>query len=103
MTTKRPQYDDVVKRLETIVEALEGGALSLEDSLERFAEGITLVKQGEALLSEAEKRIEQLLTEDGRTAPIDVKEVAAPAAPATPKAPARKAAPPPPDEDDVPF
>lgn len=105
------QYDEVVKRLESIVEALEGGQLSLEDSLERFAEGISLVKQGEGLLTDAEKRIEQLLSEDGRTAPIDVKDVAAMAAAsavtpkAPPAAPAKKPAAPavPVDEDDVPF
>jgi exodeoxyribonuclease VII small subunit len=106
------QYDEVVKRLEAIVESLEGGSLSLEDSLERFAEGITLVKQGEALLSDAEKRIEQLLSEDGKTAPIEVKESVGQAAPApiakaAPPPPPRRAPPPPQsapiDEDDVPF
>ncbi|MCA3014058.1 MAG: exodeoxyribonuclease VII small subunit [Myxococcaceae bacterium] len=102
------QYDDVVKRLELIVEALEGGSLALEDSLERFAEGITLVKKGEALLSEAEKRIEQLLSEDGRTAPVEVREPVGQVAPQAPVA----ARPPPPRrapaqgaeaDDDVPF
>lgn len=102
------QYDDVVKRLEGIVAALEAGQLSLEESLDRFAEGIALVKQGEGLLSDAEKRIEQLLTEDGTTAPIDVKDVAAAAAasavaPRAPAPPSKRAAPPPADEDDVPF
>ena len=59
------QYSDVVQRLQTLVEQLEGGGLSLEDSLEKFAEGIQLVRKGEKLLSEAEKRIEQLLSDDG--------------------------------------
>ncbi|MDP3237276.1 MAG: exodeoxyribonuclease VII small subunit [Myxococcales bacterium] len=106
-TGGKVQYDEVVKRLEAIVESLEGGELSLEDSLERFAEGINLVKQGEGLLTDAEKRIEQLLSEDGRTAPIEVKEL--PAAPSTaatrapaPPAPPKKLAPPA-DDDDVPF
>ena len=35
--TARGQYGDVVTRLQEIVEALEGGELSLEDSLDRFA------------------------------------------------------------------
>ncbi|MBE2251158.1 MAG: exodeoxyribonuclease VII small subunit [Myxococcus sp.] len=105
-TGGKVQYDEVVKRLESIVEALEGGELSLEDSLERFAEGITLVKQGEGLLTDAEKRIEQLLSEDGRTAPIDVKELPAAAAQTPARAPAA-AAPkrqaPAAEDDDVPF
>ena len=102
----RGQYGEVVSRLQQIVEALEGGELSLEESLDRFAEGITLVKQGEGILGDAEKRIEQLLAEDGRTAPLKVPESNdAPAAPAKPvaavvKKPATAA---PADDDDVPF
>lgn len=101
----RGQYGDVVSRLEQIVEALEGGELALEESLEKFAEGINLVKQGEGILSDAEKRIEQLLSEDGRTTPLKVAETAEPA-PATPRVPARKpvaVAPPAAADDDVPF
>jgi len=109
-TAGKGQYDEVVKRLESIVEALEGGELSLEESLERFAEGINLVRQGEGLLSDAEKRIEQLLSDDGRTAPIDVKELpqtpttaaSRPAVQAAPQPPAKRPASPA-DEDDVPF
>ncbi len=102
----RGQYGDVVTRLQEIVEALEGGELSLEESLDRFAEGITLVKQGEGILGDAEKRIEQLLAEDGRTAPLKVADAAeAPAASPKPPAAAKAKAPvaPPPDDDDVPF
>lgn len=103
----RGQYGDVVSRLQHLVEALEGGELALEDSLEKFAEGINLVKQGEAILSDAEKRIEQLLSEDGRTTPLKVAETAEAAPASAPKAaPARKpvaVAPPAADDDDVPF
>ena len=58
------QYSDVVQRLQALVEQLEGGGLSLEDSLEKFAEGIQLVRKGEKLLSEAEKRIEMLTRDE---------------------------------------
>src|SRR4051812_3069137 len=70
------QYSDVVGRLQSLVEQLEGGGLSLEDSLEKFAEGIQLVRKGEKLLSEAEKRIEQLLSDDGgaKVVPLELKE-----------------------------
>lgn len=86
-------YGEVVSRLQELVESLEGGQLSLEASLEKFAEGVQLVKRGEKLLAEAEKRVEQLLSDDGRTAPLNAAEAAA--AP-SPKTRAR------PDED-VPF
>jgi exodeoxyribonuclease VII small subunit len=89
-------YAEVVARLREIVEALESGALPLEASLERFAEGVQLVKRGEKLLSDAEKRIEQLLSEDGRTAPLS------PDAPAASPGRAQKKRAPDGDED-VPF
>ena len=93
-------YAQVVQRLREIVESLESGSLPLEASLERFAEGVQLVKRGEKLLSDAEKRIEQLLSEDGRTAPLSPDEPAA----SPGRGPARKPAARAPDEDeDVPF
>jgi exodeoxyribonuclease VII small subunit len=96
-TPGKGQYGEVVSRLQEIVQALEGGELSLEESLERFGEGVTLVKQGEKLLADAEKRIEQLLSEDGRTAPLAS---SAPAAERPAPRPKAKAAAP---DDDVPF
>lgn len=102
----RGQYGDVVARLQQIVESLEGGELSLEDSLERFAEGVTLVRQGEAMLADAEKRIEQLLSEDGRVAPLKVADAPAEAPVPARASPAKRAPTPviaPADDDDVPF
>ncbi len=108
------QYGDVVARLQQIVESLEAGELSLEESLERFGEGVSLVKQGEKLLTDAEKRIEQLLSEEGRTAPLKIAETPeVPSQPvpqhqasmATPMATraVRKAIAPSAEDDDVPF
>ncbi len=102
MSAKAPAkepYGEVVSRLKEIVDALEGGELSLEESLERFAEGVKLVKSGEQLLSQAEKKIEQLLADD-RVAPLDVKDGAAP--PRAEKPAARREAAPA-EDDDVPF
>lgn len=94
------EYSQVVAKLETIVEVLEGGELSLEDSIERFAEGMRLVKAGEKLLAEHEKRIEQLVSDDGAVAPLA--EAQAEASPAARPAKSKRAATPT-DDDDVPF
>ena len=102
---KNEPYGEVISRLKEIVDSLERGELPLEESLERFAEGVKLVKTGEGLLAAAEKKIEQLLADD-RVAPLEVKEggAQAPAAPPAQKAPAaRREAPPQQDDDDVPF
>jgi exodeoxyribonuclease VII small subunit len=54
-------YDALVERLEKVVAALEAGDLSLEQSVERFAEGVTLAREAGQRLDEAERRVEQLV------------------------------------------
>ncbi len=53
--------------IEALVEALEGGDLSLEESMDRFEKGMTMVRQGRGILEAAEQRLEELIadTEDG--------------------------------------
>jgi exodeoxyribonuclease VII small subunit len=55
-------FDSGLKRLEGIVEKLDGGELTLEESLKVFEEGIGLVRLLAKKLDEAEKKIE-ILTE----------------------------------------
>jgi exodeoxyribonuclease VII small subunit len=54
-------YDELVERLEKVVGELETGGLPLEKSIEKFAEGMRLVREAGARLDEAERRVEQLV------------------------------------------
>ena len=54
------KFEKDLERLEQLVEALEGGGLSLDDALRRFEEGIKLARRCEKTLSEAERKIEML-------------------------------------------
>jgi exodeoxyribonuclease VII small subunit len=54
-------YDAVVARLERVVGELESGGLSLEASIEKFAEGVKLAHEATRKLDEAERRIELLV------------------------------------------
>ena len=54
-------YDQIVARLEKVVESLESGQLTLEQSIERFAEGVALSREAGRKLDEAERRVETLL------------------------------------------
>jgi exodeoxyribonuclease VII small subunit len=56
-----PSFEEAIERLETIVDDLEGGSLSLEESIARYEEGIRLSRQLTQTLDEAEKRIERLV------------------------------------------
>jgi exodeoxyribonuclease VII small subunit len=62
-------YDALVARLEKVVAELEGGELTLEQSIEKFAEGVALSRDASRKLDEAERRVETLLrAEDGSVA-----------------------------------
>jgi exodeoxyribonuclease VII small subunit len=68
-------FEAAVERLQTIVEELEAGSLSLEDSIARYEEGVKLSRRLTQTLDEAEKRIERLAAgEDGRpvTEPMEL-------------------------------
>ena len=56
--------------LERIVEDLEGGELTLEDSLARFEEGMQLARASQGRLDQAERRVEELLGIDEQGNPI---------------------------------
>jgi exodeoxyribonuclease VII small subunit len=64
-TRRRPAdeagFDEVLDRLRVVVERLEGGRLSLEESLAAYEEGVALARRGHALLDRAEKRVEVLV------------------------------------------
>ncbi len=59
-----PGFDQVVVQLKGLVEKLEGGNLSLEQSLEAFEEGVKLARHGSQILDAAEQRVEILLKEE---------------------------------------
>jgi exodeoxyribonuclease VII small subunit len=57
-------FEDILRRLETVVETLEKGDLPLERSLEVFEEGVRLSRLGTKRLEDAESRVELLLSRD---------------------------------------
>ncbi|OGP51072.1 MAG: exodeoxyribonuclease VII small subunit [Deltaproteobacteria bacterium RBG_13_43_22] len=66
----KERFEDTFKKLETIVSKLEGGDLSLEDSMKLFEEGMRLSRICSERLAEIQKRVEILLkSEDGSLQP----------------------------------
>jgi exodeoxyribonuclease VII small subunit len=60
------KFEEALKRLEKIVDDLEGGNLSLDEALEKYEEGIRLSKLCAKKLEAAKKKVEILLkSEDG--------------------------------------
>ena len=68
-----PSFEESLKKLETIVEQLEKGDLSLEDSIKLFEEGVGLSAACKKELDEAEGKVQILMKQrDGslKTAPF---------------------------------
>lgn len=55
------RFEQALEELEKVVEQLESGELSLEDSLAAFEKGVRLVKHCNEKLNEVEKKIELLV------------------------------------------
>ena len=66
-------FEKALLKLEKIVNTMESGELSLEDSLNQFEEGIRLAKNCQDTLSNAETRVEKLIEKNGllQTIPFD--------------------------------
>jgi exodeoxyribonuclease VII small subunit len=66
-------FEQSLTDLQSLVERLEGGELSLEDSLSAFEQGIRLTRDCQAALTQAEQKVQILLERDGELeeAPFD--------------------------------
>ena len=74
MATKKTDinFEKALEELEGIVEDLESGDLSLENSLKSFEKGIKLARQCQEQLSKAELQVQKLIEEYGelKTTPL---------------------------------
>ncbi len=59
------KFEEALEKLEKIVDEMENGELTLEQSLAHFEQGMKLAKQCGDRLGKAEKKIEKLVTEAG--------------------------------------
>jgi len=61
MEMKMKDFESNLKQLEEIVVKLEGGDLTLDQSLELFEEGVKISRFCNAKLEEAERKVETLI------------------------------------------
>ena len=57
---EEPGFDERLQQLEELVSELEGGELSLEDSLARYGRGVELLKACRGQLETFRARVEEL-------------------------------------------
>ncbi len=58
-------FEESLSKLESLVERMEEGDLSLEDSLKTFEEGIKLTRDCQRALQSAEQKVKLLIEKNG--------------------------------------
>ncbi len=76
MAVKKPEnmtFEATIEELDSLVDQLENGDLALDDALRKFERGIALARAGQTKLSDAEQRVNILLSEDDEAPLSDFK------------------------------
>ena len=68
-TRNEIDFEKALAELEQLVETMEKGDLSLEDSLKQFERGVTLTRACQKALAEAEQKV-RILTHDNESAEL---------------------------------
>ncbi len=68
---KLPQsFEAAISELEALVESMEKGELSLEETLQNFERGVSLTKSCQQALEKAEQRV-RILSGEGESAALE--------------------------------
>lgn len=67
MKEENLNFEDAMKKLETIANELEKGDLSLDESVSKFEEGMKLSKKCSDFLDSAEKKITMIINDKDGT------------------------------------
>ncbi|HYQ70607.1 MAG TPA: exodeoxyribonuclease VII small subunit [Gammaproteobacteria bacterium] len=65
-TPQEPDFESALRELESLVEKMEQGDLSLEDSLKHFERGVILSRTCQQALKTAEQKVEILMQKNAR-------------------------------------
>jgi len=63
---KLPDFETALAELETLVEKMEQGDQSLDESLKQFERGVQLTRSCQQALKDAEQKVQILLTKNGK-------------------------------------
>jgi len=70
MAEEKKTFEENLADLEAIVTNLEAGNVPLEEAMEKFKKGVTLSKELEKTLSDAEETVTKIMTKDGEEVSI---------------------------------
>lgn len=63
---KSPDLEASLSEITTLIEKMEQGDLTLEQSLASFERGVTLIKHAQKILQEAEQKVQILMQNNGK-------------------------------------
>lgn len=64
-------FEESLEKLEALVEKMEAGDLTLEESLKNFEAGIKLTRECQQALARAEQKVKMLIEENGQVEEVD--------------------------------
>lgn len=64
-TAKTLNFESALTELETVITNMESGQLSLEESLQKFEQGVTLARRCQEALKTAEQKVQILISKNG--------------------------------------
>ena len=67
---KLPDFETALKELETLVELLESGDLSLDESLKQFKRGVELTRHCQGVLDQAQQTVQKLIDTDDESSAV---------------------------------
>ena len=65
-----PDFEKALAELETLVEQLESGDLSLDDSLKQFKRGVELTRHCQGVLEKAQQTVEKLVDNNDESSAV---------------------------------
>lgn len=69
-TTQLPDFEKALEELELLVELLESGELSLDQSLQQFKRGVELTRHCQGVLEQAQQVVEQLIEPEDESSAV---------------------------------
>ena len=67
---KLPDFEKSLEELESLVEQLESGDLSLDQSLSQFKRGVELTRHCQGVLDEAQQLVQKLMDTDDESSAV---------------------------------
>lgn len=69
-TDKLPDFEKALEELESLVEQMESGELSLDQSLSHFKRGVELTRHCQGVLDEAQQVVQKLMNTDDEASAV---------------------------------